>query len=72
MADRWPALLTRKEAAEYLGVSPSTLSQLISMGRIRGVKLFTGGHPKYKRLDLDELIESLEYVAGFCAATQSY
>ena len=67
---RWPALLNRKEAAEYLGVSASQVSILISSGKLKGVKFFSNSHPKYKKSDLDLFVESLEYGQGHCSATQ--
>ena len=71
MSERWPALLTRKEAAEYLSISPTSFSLLIAKGVIRGVKHYQAVRdPKYKRTDLDEYIESLEYGDGHCVATQ--
>lgn len=70
MADRWPALLTRNEVAEYLGVSARVVSQLKAAGKIRSVKLFHNSHPMYRRAEIDEFVESLEYGNGFCAATQ--
>lgn len=64
---RWPALLTRKEAAEYLGIGKTSFSNLLARGVIRGVKHWSGARdPKYKRSDLDDYIESLEYGSGQC------
>lgn len=68
MSERWPALMSRKEAAEYLGVSDRFFTDLIAQGRIRGVQFEKKGQPRYKRVDLDGLIESLEYGQGVCNA----
>lgn len=57
-----PALLTKDQAAYYLGISPRSLSQLVAEGRINPVVHNPLGHPKFKRSDLDEYVESLEYV----------
>ncbi len=70
MSERWPALMTREEAAEYLGIGKSSMSLLIAKGDIRGVKFYANGQPRYKRSDLDELIESLEYGQGECSANK--
>ena len=70
VSERWPALLSRKEAAEYLGVGERSLSTLKAMGLIKSVKMFANAQPKFKRVDLDEYIDSLEYGDGYCAATQ--
>lgn len=64
MSDRWPALMSRKDAAEYLDVSSRYFSDLVAMGKIRGVKFMSNSQPKYKRADLDSLIESMEYGQG--------
>lgn len=68
MSDRWPALLSRKEAAEYLGVSPAQVSLMKASQQIRSVKF--GTKILYRRSELDELIESLEYGDGYCAAAE--
>jgi excisionase family DNA binding protein len=70
MSNRWPALLSRKDAAEYLGISPRSLSQLKAMGKIRSVKILGNGQPYYRRSELDEFVESLEYGDGHCVASQ--
>lgn len=68
MSERWPALMKRKEAAAYLNVSERFFTDLVAQGRVRGVKFDKSGQPRYKRVDLDELIESLEYGQGICNA----
>lgn len=65
-----PQLLNRKAAAEYLGVSVSSLSLMKARGEIQTVKLRPTAHPKYKLSDLKQLIDSLERGNGYCAATQ--
>ena len=64
MPERWPALLSRKDAAEYLDISPRFFSDLVAMGKIRGVKILANSQPKYKRADLDAFIESMQYGQG--------
>ncbi len=54
-----PALLTRDDAARYLGVSYKTLERWAAEGR--GPKITRiGGRPKYRRADLDEYLEKGE------------
>jgi excisionase family DNA binding protein len=47
-------LLTLSEAAAYLKMSPKTLYNWHSLGKIKGVKL---GGLKFARSELDKLIE---------------
>lgn len=68
MSDRWPALLSRKEAAEYLGISAAQVSLMKANKQIRSVKF--GTKILYRRTELDDLIESLEYGDGYCAASE--
>ncbi len=62
MAERWPALLTREEAAEYLGVSVETVSREKAAGRIKS-KVLRGKY-LYSRDDLDRYISDLPYGVG--------
>jgi excisionase family DNA binding protein len=62
MAERWPALLTRAEAAEYLGVSIETISREKAAGKIKSVWL--RGAIKYRREDLDQYIRDLPEGSG--------
>lgn len=66
MSERWPALMSRKDAAEYLGVSVSEIRNMKARGQIKSVLPRKGGDPKYRRSDLDQWIESLEYGDGKC------
>lgn len=66
MAERWPGLLTRVEAAEYLGVSVETISREKAAGRIKSVRLRDS--IKYRREDLDQYIRDLPEGNGECAA----
>jgi excisionase family DNA binding protein len=60
--ERWPALMSRDQAAEYLGISPSTLSREKAAGRIRS-KVIRGMY-MYSREDLDRFIDALPYGEG--------
>ena len=54
----FPALLTRDQAAEYLGVAPQTLAIWAMSGRY-GLKFVKVGRLcKYFRRDLDKWLES--------------
>ncbi len=66
MTERWPQLMSKATAAEYLDVSTSTLNREIAGGRIRARLM--RGKPMYSRDDLDSYIESLEIGRGECAA----
>ncbi len=57
MSDRWPALLSRELAAEYLGVSLTTFKRMIADGVISTVLI--RDMPRYKRSDLDAYIDDL-------------
>jgi excisionase family DNA binding protein len=50
-------LLTREEAAAYLGLKPQTLAVWASVGRygLRFVKV--GQRARYRKADLDEFLE---------------
>lgn len=65
-AERWPALLSRAEAAEYLGCSATTVSRLKAIGHLHTVSV--RGLIKFRRAELDAFIESLPYADGKCPA----
>lgn len=52
-----PALMGRREAADYLAVSGGTLDQLRKSGDIKTVKI--GSVSKYPRTELDKYIRKL-------------
>ncbi len=62
MPERWPALLSTEEAAEYLGVSVSTIKRLAGADEIRTVKVRS--MYRYRRDDLDAFIGELPYERG--------
>lgn len=66
MAERWPGLMTRREAAEYLGCSIETISREKAAGRIKSVRLRDA--IKYRREDLDQYIRDLPEGNGECPA----
>lgn len=51
-------LLTRKEAAEYIGVSPETLAVWKCTGRYNLPCVMVGRLPRYRKFDLDAWIAS--------------
>ena len=57
MREIQPALMTREEAAKYLGMSMATLATWVSKnpGRLPYVKM--GRLAKYRKEDLDNFIE---------------
>ena len=67
--ERWPGLMKREEAAEYLGVSPETVSREKAAGRIKSVLL--RGLVRYSREALDAYIRDLPEGDGACAANEA-
>lgn len=60
--DRWPpALMTREDAAAYLGVSVSIIRNMKAEGLIKSVRLRRNSRPMIRKSDLDELLENLPY-----------
>lgn len=53
-----PALLTRAQAAEFLGVTPGTLAVWHSTGRHSLPVVHVGAAVRYKISDLEKWIES--------------
>lgn len=67
-SERWPALLTRAEAARYLGVGESTIRSLRAAEEISSVRI-REKIIRYRRSDLDKFIEGLpESVGEFSGA----
>ena len=60
MSERWPALLTASDAAEYLSVSDSTLTRLRGGEKIKSVLI--RGSVRYRKVDLDLLLHMRYYV----------
>jgi excisionase family DNA binding protein len=53
-----PNLLTREQAAEYLGIAPQTLAVWASTGRYSLPMIKVGRCARYRRRDLDKFLES--------------
>ncbi len=70
MSERWPAVMSRRDAAEYLGISEREFSNLKALGVVHSVVHSFSSRPKYRRSDLDDYIETLEQADGHCVATQ--
>lgn len=51
-------LFNRQEAAQYLGVSPSTLSSWASSGKFKLSYFRIGKAVRYRKRDLDAFIDS--------------
>jgi excisionase family DNA binding protein len=62
VSERWPALMSTSDAAEYLGLSESTLRRLRGGGELSSVRV--RGVTRYRRIDLDRFIESLPEGVG--------
>jgi excisionase family DNA binding protein len=52
-----PALLTQVEAATILGVSRQTMQRLAAAGTLHPVRIAGLGWPRYRRVDIERLIE---------------
>jgi excisionase family DNA binding protein len=63
MSERWPALLTREEAAEYLGIGITALNSLRASGELKSVRI-REATIRYRKSDLDKLVESLPEESG--------
>lgn len=68
-AERWPALMSRSEAADYLGVSENTLARLKASEELRSVMLRS--MVRFRRSDLDRFIDDLPYGDGDCPANDA-
>lgn len=55
-ASRGPLLMSLKQAADYLGMGRSSLSLLISQGKVP--RVYVGGRPKFRACDLEEYVRS--------------
>ena len=54
-------LLRISDAAEMLGVNPETLRRWDNSGVLKAVKLGTRGDRRYKRDDLEKIIEKKKF-----------
>lgn len=57
-----PRPLTRREAARYLGVSLTTLTQHENDGKVKGFRL--GNRRLYRREDLDASLQAVRRTVG--------
>lgn len=70
MSERWPALLSVADAAEYLSISTRSLKRLQAAERIRPVTIRDGSFLRFRRTDLDRFIDDLPFGSGTCAANE--
>ncbi|GAB5404573.1 MAG: hypothetical protein Aurels2KO_28040 [Aureliella sp.] len=61
--ERWPGLLTKEAAAEYLSCSVDYIKRLKASGRLKTVKLGERQY-RFRRWDLDLFIDALHYGTG--------
>lgn len=52
-------LLTRQMAADYLSISVTTFRQFEASGDLKGIPIGAGKEKRYRRSDLDELVEKI-------------
>jgi excisionase family DNA binding protein len=58
--ERRALLLTLSEAAEVLGVHRNTMRRLVAGGALQPVRIAGLGWPRYRRADVEALIEGRE------------
>jgi excisionase family DNA binding protein len=51
-------LVNQRQGAEILGVSPRTFQKIVRAGAIKPVRISGLGRPRFRRADLDELIQT--------------
>jgi Helix-turn-helix domain len=57
-------LMTPEQAAEYIGMKPTTLAVWRCTNRVRLAWVKVGGRPRYRQQDLDAFIEANLQNAG--------
>ncbi len=60
--NRWPALLTQEEAAQYLGIGVTKLKSLRASEQIKTVRI--GDAVRYRLTDLDRWVACLPTAKG--------
>ena len=55
-----PALLTPGQAAQWLGLSPSSVYRAVRLGRLAAVKPLGSGEVRFRLADLAALVDTLE------------
>lgn len=58
--ERFDGFLTVKEAAEYMGIPPSTLRNWDRTGKLKAVRHPVNGYRLYRKDDLRTLLETLQ------------
>lgn len=63
MSERWPGLLTKEQACEYLGIGETKLTSLRASEQIKSVRI---GERiiRYRKTDLDRFIDELAEEIG--------
>jgi excisionase family DNA binding protein len=56
-AEERPALLNQRQVAEILGVSKHTMRLVIAAGTLEPVRIAGLGRPRYRRADVERLVE---------------
>jgi excisionase family DNA binding protein len=59
-----PALLTREQAAEYLGVKPQTLAVWLTTKRYKLPVVKVGSRVRYRMRDLERFLDARTVGAG--------
>jgi len=64
MSPRWPALLDKQQAAEYLSISVRTLERLMADETLRPVAVRGSDLIRFRRIELDDYIQSLSHASN--------
>jgi excisionase family DNA binding protein len=59
MSDRWPALLNKQLAAEYLCFSIRTIERLVADGKLKTCLVRGSKDIRFRRSELDDFVEGL-------------
>ncbi len=63
MSLRWPALLDKAQAAEYLSVSERTINRLMADDTLRPVAVHGATLIRFRRVELDDYIQGLKHAS---------
>ncbi len=60
--ERWPALMSREHACEYLDIGVTLFNGLVASEQIKSVRI--GAAIRYRKTDLDNFVDRLEEGRG--------
>lgn len=62
--ERWPELMTRAQAAEYLAMSETSFDSPRQLAKLRSVKIPNTSMIRFRRWEIDKWIDTLPYGEG--------